>query len=162
MKIEWNPCSDGDLSHPGSRHHVKKSSPRVSSSNSKFNASKSNGKSGKQRGIKWKLPKTLAKKKWWKIVRVKNNCDIINLKILYVCHVITRTQSSPRKRLQSINANSGYHHIEIRPRHLRFVGFAWEFPGGASLWYFVFTIVSSGPSSAPYIFTKFLKPFKNY
>ena len=41
---------------------VKKISLRVLSSNSKFNAKKSNGKSGKQHGIKWKLPKNLGQK----------------------------------------------------------------------------------------------------
>ena len=36
------------------------------------------------------------------------------------------------------------------------VGFAWQFLGGVSIQYFVFTVLSFGPSSASYIFTKFL------
>ena len=61
---------------------VKKSSLRVLGSNSKFNANKLKWEGGKQRVIK--LPKNLAKKKvYWKIVRVNNNCDIINLKIFW-------------------------------------------------------------------------------
>ena len=28
----------------------------------------------------------------------------------------------------TLDLRSGYHHIEIHPDHLRFLGFAWEFP----------------------------------
>ena len=42
------------------------------------------------------------------------------------------------------------------------MGFAWKFPGEASLRYFVFTVLPFGLSSAPYIFTKCLKPLEKY
>ena len=58
----------------------------------------------------------------------------------------------------TLDLRSGYHHIEIHPDHLRFLGFAWEFPGGVSIRYFVFTFLLFGLSSSPYIFTKCLKP----
>ena len=79
--------------------YVEKSSLRVLGSNSKFNENKSKRASGKQRDIKIAENSCQKKKKFiMKIVRVNNNCDIINLKISRVCHVITRTQSSPIKR----------------------------------------------------------------
>jgi hypothetical protein len=57
---------------------------------------------------------------------------------------------------------NGYHHIEIHPDHLRCLGFTWKFPGEASIRYFVFTVLPFGLSSAPYIFTKCLKPLEKY
>ena len=53
----------------------------------------------------------------------------------------------------TFDLKSGYHHIEIHPDHLRFLGFAWKFPGEASIQYFVFTVLPFRLSSAPYIFT---------
>ena len=52
----------------------------------------------------------------------------------------------------TFDLKSGYHHIEIHPDHLTFLGFAWKFPGEASMRYFVFTVLPFGLSSAPYIF----------
>jgi hypothetical protein len=52
----------------------------------------------------------------------------------------------------TFDLKSGYHHIEIHPDHLRFLGFAWKFPGEASIRYFVFTVLPFGLSSAPYTF----------
>ena len=43
------------------------------------------------------------------------------------------------------------------------MGFAWKFPGEASIRYFVFTVLLFRLYSAPYIFTKcFLKPLERY
>ena len=57
---------------------------------------------------------------------------------------------------------SEYHNIEIYPDHLRFLGFAWQFPGEVSIRYFAFTLLPFGLSSALYIFTKCLKPLEKY
>ena len=62
----------------------------------------------------------------------------------------------------TFDLKSGSHHIEIHPDHLTFLGFAWKFPGEASIRYFVFTVLPFGLSSAPYIFTKCLKPLEKY
>ena len=62
----------------------------------------------------------------------------------------------------TFDLKSGYHHIEIHPDHLRFLGFAWKFPGETPARYFVFTVLPFGLSSAPYIFTKCLKPLEKY
>ena len=47
---------------------------------------------------------------------------------------------------------SGYHHIEILQEHQAFLGFSWIVNGVRK--FFVFTVLSFGLSSAPYIFTK--------
>ena len=62
----------------------------------------------------------------------------------------------------TFDLKSGHHHIEIHPDHQRFLGFAWKFPGEDSMRYFVFTVLPFGLSSAPYIFTKCLKPLEKY
>ena len=48
----------------------------------------------------------------------------------------------------TFDLKSGYHHIEIHPDHLRFLGFAWKFPGETPVRYFVFTVLPFGLSSA--------------
>ena len=60
----------------------------------------------------------------------------------------------------SFDLKSGYHHIEIHLDHYRFLGFAWKFPGEIYTRHFVFTVLSFELSSAPYIFTKCLKPLE--
>ena len=62
----------------------------------------------------------------------------------------------------TFDLKSCYHHIEIHPDHQRFLGFAWKFPGEDSMRYFMFTVLPFGLSSAPYIFTKCLKPLEKY
>ena len=52
---------------------------------------------------------------------------------------------------------SGYHHVEIFPNHRRYLGFAWKFNNGKSR-YFMFNVLPFGLSTAPYIFTKLLRP----
>ena len=51
---------------------------------------------------------------------------------------------------------SGYHHIPISPLHHKFLGFAWVFKG--SLSFFKFTVLPFGLTSAPYVFTKVVRP----
>ena len=58
----------------------------------------------------------------------------------------------------SFDLKSGYHHIEIFPFHQQFLGFSWICPTSQTVKYFVFTVLPFGLASAPYIFTKALKP----
>ena len=51
---------------------------------------------------------------------------------------------------------SGYHHISILPDHQKYLGFSWEFEGKLS--FFKFTVLPFGLSSAPYVFTKVVRP----
>ena len=56
----------------------------------------------------------------------------------------------------SFDLKSGYHHIEIFPAHTTYLGFKWEIDGSTR--YFTFQVLPFGLSSAPYIFTKCLRP----
>ena len=52
---------------------------------------------------------------------------------------------------------SGYHHLETFPEHQPFLGFSWTYPDGNTCFY-MFSVLPFGLSSAPYIFTKLLRP----
>ena len=54
---------------------------------------------------------------------------------------------------------SGYQHIEIFPDHRKFLAFAWDF-GTGIFRYFQFGVLPFGLLSAPFIFTKILKPLQ--
>ena len=58
--------------------------------------------------------------------------------------------------LFSFDLKSGYHHFDIFPHHQAFLGFSWVFAG--SVRYFCFSVLPFGLSSAPYVFTKCLRP----
>jgi len=62
---------------------------------------------------------------------------------------------------RSFHLKSGYHHVGIFPSHQRFLGFSWTFPHGRTR-YFAYTILPSGLSSAPYLFTKLMRPLVKY
>ena len=55
-----------------------------------------------------------------------------------------------------------FHFPPTRPLQFLLLGFAWKFPKEASIRYFVFSVLPFGLSSAPYIFTKCLKPLEKY
>ena len=52
---------------------------------------------------------------------------------------------------------SGYHRVEIFPEHRKYFSFAWTFFSGRNR-FFQFSVLPFGLSSAPYLFTKLLKP----
>ena len=62
--------------------------------------------------------------------------------------------------LFSFDLKSGYHHFDIFPDHQTFLGFSWVFSG--TFKYFCFTVLPFGLSSAPYIFTKCLRPLVKF
>ena len=49
------------------------------------------------------------------------------------------------------------HHVEIFPEHRQYLLFSWIFSSGFAR-YFQFSVLPFGLSSAPYLFTKLLKP----
>ena len=59
--------------------------------------------------------------------------------------------------LFKFDLKSGYHHVEIFPEHWKYLAFSWDFGDGV-VKYFQFTVLPFGLSSAPYLFTKLLKP----
>ena len=62
----------------------------------------------------------------------------------------------------SFDLKSGYHHVDIHPESQTFLGFAWKGTKDQSFIYYVFTVLPFGLSSAPYIFTKCLKPLEKH
>ena len=62
--------------------------------------------------------------------------------------------------LFSFDLKYGYHHFDIFPDHQIFLGFSWVFSGTVK--YFCFTVLPFGLSSAPYIFTKCLRPLVKF
>ena len=59
--------------------------------------------------------------------------------------------------LFKFDLKTGYHQVEIFPDHRRFLVFPWDFGNGA-LKHFHFAVLPFGLSSAPYLFTKLLRP----
>ena len=62
----------------------------------------------------------------------------------------------------SFDLKSGYHHIDIQPDSQTFLGFAWKRLKDQSVSYYVFMVLPFGLSSAPYIFTKYLKVLQKH
>ena len=52
---------------------------------------------------------------------------------------------------------SGYHHLDVFSEHQPYLGFSWKLEGETPS-YFMFTVLPFGLTSAPYIFTKLLRP----
>ena len=62
----------------------------------------------------------------------------------------------------SFDLKSGYHHVEIHPEHQTYLGFAWKSTETKETKFYVFTVLPFGLSTAPYIFTKILKPLEKH
>ena len=54
----------------------------------------------------------------------------------------------------------GYHHVDIFHDHQKYLGFSWLIDGKKK--YFVFTVLPFGISTAPYVFTKVMRPLVKY
>ncbi|KAL9969042.1 hypothetical protein ACROYT_G021206 [Oculina patagonica] len=80
-------------------------------------------------------------------------------KIKFRCEDLTVAKEvlNPGDFMFSFDLKSGYHHVEIFPEHRQFLSFAWTFSSGCTR-YFEFTVLPFGLSSAPFLFTKLLKP----
>lgn len=55
---------------------------------------------------------------------------------------------------------SGYYHVNIHEDYQKFLGFSWEVDGRQR--FFVYTVMAFGLSSAPFLFTKLLRPLVKY
>ena len=61
----------------------------------------------------------------------------------------------------SFDLKSVYHHVDIFPDHRKYLALSWEFAPGHTR-FFQFTVLPFGLSSAPYIFTKLIKPLETH
>ena len=55
---------------------------------------------------------------------------------------------------------SGYHHIDINKTSQTYLGFSWKIDGKVR--HFVFTVLPFGLKSAPFLFTKIVRPLLKY
>ena len=62
----------------------------------------------------------------------------------------------------SFDLKRGYHHIDVAQEYQNFLGFSWRAPDSIKEIFYVFTVLPFGLSSAPYVFTKVLKPLEKY
>ena len=62
----------------------------------------------------------------------------------------------PHGFMFQFDLKSGYHHISILPEHQQYLGFCWMFKG--VLTFFKFKVLPFGLSTAPYVFTKVVRP----
>ena len=60
----------------------------------------------------------------------------------------------------SFDLKSGYHHVEISEGHQTYLAFAWQCPSTGQMKFYKFTVLHFGLCTAPYIFTKLLKPLE--
>lgn len=62
--------------------------------------------------------------------------------------------------MYKFDLKSGYHHVDIHKLHQKYLGFSWKFENKTR--YFIFTCLPFGLSSAPYLFTKLLRPLVKF
>jgi len=62
--------------------------------------------------------------------------------------------------LFKFDLKSGYYHIDIFEPHQTYLGFSWNFEGKTR--YFIFSVLPFGLSTAPFIFTKTVRPLIKY
>ena len=63
--------------------------------------------------------------------------------------------SNLRVLFSNVDLRKGYYHIDIFPEHQNFLGFSWKRNGKE--YFYVFTVLPFGLSSAPAVFTKILR-----
>ena len=52
---------------------------------------------------------------------------------------------------------SGYHHVDIHADYWQYLGFSWKGENGVIV-YYMFRVLLFGLATAPFVFTKLLKP----
>ena len=62
----------------------------------------------------------------------------------------------------AFDLKSGYHHVDIHQDSQKFLTFAWKCPQTGLLKFYAFTVLPFGLATAPYVFTKCLKPLEKY
>ena len=62
--------------------------------------------------------------------------------------------------LFEFDLKNGYHHTDIFESHQKFLSFSWVFKGNTK--FFVFTVLPFGLTSAPFIFTRVVRPLVKY
>ena len=90
------------------------------------------------------------------------NKSLIKQSVKYEDWKIAMSYFAKDAYMFSFDLKSGYHHIDIAQEHQTFLGFSWRAPDSINVVLYVFTVLPFGLSSAPYVFTKVLKPLEKY
>ena len=90
------------------------------------------------------------------------NKSLIKQSIKYEDWKIAMSYFEKDTYMFSFNLKGGYHHIDIAQEHQTFLGFSWLAPDSIKEIFYVFTVLLFGLSSAPYVFTKVLRPLEKY
>ena len=94
-------------------------------------------------------------------LRYVNSC-LSRKKVKYEDWKIALAYFEKNAFMFSFDLKSGYHHIDIYDVHQTYLGFSWRWPGSQCDTFYVFTVLPFGLSTAPYIFTKLLKPLEKH
>ena len=90
------------------------------------------------------------------------NKSLIKQSVKYEDWKIAMSYFAKDAYMFSFDLKSGYHHIDIAQEHQTFLRFSWRAPDSINVVLYVFTVLPFGLSSAPYVFTKVLKPLEKY
>ena len=90
------------------------------------------------------------------------NKSLIKQSVKYEDWKIAMAYFAKDAHMFSFDLKSGYHHIDIAHEHQTFLGFSWRSSDSVNEVFYVFTVLPFGLSSAPYVFTKVLKPLEKY
>jgi hypothetical protein len=94
-------------------------------------------------------------------LRHVNKC-LLKQKVKYEDWKVALAYFAKDAYMFSFDLKSGYHHVEISEQHQTFLGFSWRKPDFNGEVFYVFTVLPFGLSTAPYIFTKLLKPLEKH
>ena len=90
------------------------------------------------------------------------NMSLEKCRVKYEDWKVAMTYFEQEAYMFSFDLKSGYHHVEIFEGHQTYLGFAWKCPVSLHEKFYVFTVLPFGLSTAPYIFTKLLKPLEKH
>ena len=89
-------------------------------------------------------------------LRIVNKC-LVKKKFKFEDHKKALEYFMENGYATKFDLKSGYHHVDIFPDHRKYLGFSWTFSSGKTR-YFAFNVLPFGLSTAPYLFTKLLRP----
>ena len=94
-------------------------------------------------------------------LRHVNKC-LVKQRVKYEDWKFALAYSTKGSYMFSFDLKSGYHHVEISQDYQTYLGFSWKASDSGDEIFYVFTVLPFGLSTAPYVFTKLLKPLEKH
>lgn len=88
------------------------------------------------------------------------NQNVMKFKVKFENHTHALNYCQVGNFMFKFDLKSGYHHVDIHRDYQKFLGFSWY--DGEKVRFYVFTVLPFGLSSAPFLFTKLLRPMVKY